>query len=75
MERATGEKDSESRPIPARVRGCEDEDNRSLACRRDKQHALAARNKQASPQDPNQSCEGQGGESHSLSGRGKEPCQ
>ena len=56
MERTTGETDSESRQIPARIRGSEDEDNRSLAERGDEQHALAARNKQASPQDPNQSC-------------------
>ncbi len=75
MERSAGETDSESRPIPARIRGSEDEDNRSLAERGDEQHVVAARNKQASPENSNQSCEGQGGESHSLSGRGKEPCQ
>ena len=75
MERTTGEKDSESRPIRARIRGSEDEDNRSLTERGDEQHVVAERNKQTSPENSNQSCEGQGGESHSLSGRGKEPCQ
>jgi len=75
MERSKREEDSKSRPIPTRVRGSKDEDNRSLPQRGDKQYALAARNKQASPKNQNQSREGQGGESHSLSGRGKESCQ
>jgi len=75
MERSKRKKDSKSRTIPTRVRSSTDENNRSPPQRGDQQYALAARNKQASPQDPRQSCEGQGRESHSLSGRGKESCQ